>query len=285
MVSRSVWQTVFIIKTIEELEVALRRSLFEGALIIMSGLEQLEATAVQRNLGGRPVKLLGVYIAPNRPILDDMSECFRGSLPVLMAGDPNAKHNDWNSRVKSRKAELLREYVSTNSCIVYGPTTQTTAPFSSANQADVLDTVIVKEFVLPVTDFFDALSSDHLPVLVDNPCRASFNVPPHLPNLKRVDWANLQDHLATGLPGGTRVETMEDIDASLETLTKANQNALRVALPKRRPDEDRSRGTLLPSSGSINCKDRLTTSLRIGGMNSGLLHSSICHLGTPRRER
>ena len=34
---------------------------------------------------------------------------------------------------------------------------------------------------------------------------------------------------------------MEDIDASLETLTEAIQDALRVAAHKCRPDEDRSR--------------------------------------------
>ena len=33
---------------------------------------------------------------------------------------------------------------------------------------------------------------------------------------------------------------MVDIDAGLEILTKAIQDALRVAAPKRRPDEDRS---------------------------------------------
>ena len=222
--------------------ILVRRGIDHHAVPI-SGLQQLEATAVQLNLGGRPVKLVAVYIAPDRPILDDdLSECFRGNIPVLMAGDLNAKHKDWNSRVNSRRGELLREYVSTNSCIVHGPTTHTTAPFNSANLPDVLDIVVVKDFVLPVNlTVCHALSSDHLPVLVDTPCRASFQVPPDLPNLKRVDWAHFQDHLAAGLPGETRVETMEDIDASLETLTKAIQDALRVAAPKRRPDEDRSR--------------------------------------------
>ena len=87
--------------------------------------------------------------------------------------------------------------------------------------------MVVKDFVLPVNlTVCHALTSDHLPVLVDTPCRASFQVPPDLPNLKRVDWAHFLDHLAAGLPGEIRVETMEDIDASLETLTKAIQDAL-----------------------------------------------------------
>ena len=36
-----------------------------------------------------------------------------------------------------------------------------------------------------------ALSSVHLPVLVDTPCQAYFQVPPDLPKLKRVDVAKV----------------------------------------------------------------------------------------------
>ena len=52
------------------------------------------------------MKLVAVYIAPDRPILDDLSECFRGSIPVLVS-DNNANHKAWNSRVNSRRGELL----------------------------------------------------------------------------------------------------------------------------------------------------------------------------------
>ena len=121
----------------------------------ISGLEQLEATVIQLNLVGRQVKLVAIYIASDRPILDDdLSECFRESISVLMAEDLKAKHKDWG--------DLLREYVSTNSCIVYGPTTHSTAPFNSTNLPDVPDIVVVKDFVLPVPlTVCHALSSNH----------------------------------------------------------------------------------------------------------------------------
>ena len=133
---------------------------------------------------------------------------------VLMARDFNAEHKDCNSRVNSRRGELLREYVFTNFCIIYGPTTNTTGSFNSASLPTVHDIVVVKYFVLPVTvTVCHAHSSDHLPVLVDTLCCASFQVPPDLPNLKLADWAHFQDHLAAGLHWETQVETLEDIDA------------------------------------------------------------------------
>ena len=93
--------------------ILVRRGIDHHAVPIL-GLQQLEATAVQLNLSGRPIKLVAVYIAPDRPTLDDdLSECFRGNILVLMAGDLNAKHSGWDSRANSRSGELLREYVST----------------------------------------------------------------------------------------------------------------------------------------------------------------------------
>jgi hypothetical protein len=57
------------------------------------GLQYLEATAIHLVLATRPVKLVSAYRAPTRPMIDsDLTECLSGGIPVLMAGDLNAKH-------------------------------------------------------------------------------------------------------------------------------------------------------------------------------------------------
>jgi len=59
------------------------------------GLTQLEATAIQIRLAGRPVKVLAAYLSPSRPLIEaDLDARFGGVLPVLLAGDLNAKHVD-----------------------------------------------------------------------------------------------------------------------------------------------------------------------------------------------
>ena len=59
------------------------------------GLTLLEATAVQVTLAGRPVKILAGYLSPSRPLIGtDLTACFVGGLPGLLAGDLNAKHVD-----------------------------------------------------------------------------------------------------------------------------------------------------------------------------------------------
>jgi hypothetical protein len=99
----------------------------------------------------RPVKLVSAYLAPTGPMIEsDMTECLSGGIPVLMAGDLNAKHKDWNYRLTTARGSLLRDYANRNSCLIYGPDSPTTAPYTHNATPDVLDIVVVKDFVLPV---------------------------------------------------------------------------------------------------------------------------------------
>ena len=126
------------------------------------GLTQLEATAIQIMLAGRTVKVLTAYLSPSRPLIGaDLNTCFGGGLPVLMAGDLNAKHVDWNSRLSRRSGKLLRDYPDGNSCLIFWPDNPTTNPYNTSATPDVLDIVITRD--LPSSVYLtscSALSSD-----------------------------------------------------------------------------------------------------------------------------
>jgi hypothetical protein len=89
--------------------------LFRGGLVNhlvpVPGLTHLEPTAIQIMLAGRTVKVLAAYLSRSRPLIGpDLDACFGGGLPVLLAGDLNAKHVDWNSRLITRRGKLVRDY-------------------------------------------------------------------------------------------------------------------------------------------------------------------------------
>ena len=68
----------------------------------VTGLTHLEATAIQVIMAGKAVKILAAYFSPTRPLIGaDLTACFGGGLPVLLAGDLNAKHVDCNSRLNT----------------------------------------------------------------------------------------------------------------------------------------------------------------------------------------
>jgi hypothetical protein len=55
----------------------------------------LEATAIQVTITGKPVQNLAAYFCPSSSLIEaDLSTCFGVGMPVLMAGDLNAKHVD-----------------------------------------------------------------------------------------------------------------------------------------------------------------------------------------------
>jgi endonuclease/exonuclease/phosphatase (EEP) superfamily protein YafD len=140
-------------------------------------------------LANKPVKILAVYLSPSRPLIDsDLSAYFGSGIPVIMAGDLNAKHVEWNSRLSTRLGRLLRDYADRNSCLIYGPSTHTTLPYNPSGAPDVLDIVIAKDLVLPLhLTTCSALGSDHLPVLIDKQCRSPFLVPSDRPNVRKTD--------------------------------------------------------------------------------------------------
>ena len=80
-------------------------------------------------MAGRPVKMFADYLFPSRPLIGaDLNASFGGVLPVLLVGDLNAKHVDWNSRLNTRRGKPLRDNADENSCLIFGPDASTPNP-------------------------------------------------------------------------------------------------------------------------------------------------------------
>jgi len=156
-----------------------------------------------------------------------------------MAGDPNAKHVDWNSRLNTRRGKLLRDYVDGNSCLIFGPDSPTTSPYNPLVTPDVLDIVITKNISFPVyLTSCSALCSDHLPVLIGPSCRSSFHNPPDRPDFRRTDWASFQTQLEELIPFDSELPNEMAIDTCVENFSGAVLKALAASNPKRRLRDD-----------------------------------------------
>ena len=102
-------------------------------------------------LASKPVKILTIYLSPSLPVfVSDLSACHGYSLSFPMAGDLNAKHVDWNSRLITTRGRHLRNYADENSCLIYEPHTTTTVPYNPSATPDVLDIVNTKDLITPV---------------------------------------------------------------------------------------------------------------------------------------
>ena len=151
------------------------------------------------------MKILAVYLSPRPLISADLSASLCGGHPVLIAGDLNAKHVDWNSRLITTKGRLLRDYANENSCLIYGPDTHH-YPIQLSAAPDDLDIVLTRNLVTPVhLKACSALSSGHLSVLIDTRCRTSFLNLLERSALRRTDWAKFKFCLEDRLPSNLKL--------------------------------------------------------------------------------
>jgi hypothetical protein len=84
----------------------------------------------------------------------------------------------------------------------------------------------------------DALSSDHLQVLIDTACRSSLHHPPDRPNFRLTDWANYQTHLEDQIPFDPELHNGIAIDTCVKKFSGAVLQALAACNHKRLPRDD-----------------------------------------------
>ena len=95
----------------------------------------------------------------------------------------------------STRQAKLRDYADENSCLIFGPDIPTTNPYNLSATPDVFD--------LPSPAYLfscSALSSDHLPIIIDTMCRSPLLQPTDRPDFRPIDWANFQVYLEDKIP-------------------------------------------------------------------------------------
>jgi hypothetical protein len=211
-------------------------------------------------LDGRPVKDLAAYLSPSRPLIGaDLDACFGGGLPVILAGELNAKHVDWNVRLFTRRGKPLRIYADENSCLILGPDSPTTIPYNPSATREDLDIVITGHLPSSVhLTSCSALNSDHLPALIDTVRRSSFQHPPIRSDFRLTNWTKFQEQLEAEIPFNPELHNDMAIETCVENFSGDVLKALAACTPKRRPRDDPS--ALIPAG--IQDEIRLTTRLR-----------------------
>jgi hypothetical protein len=202
-------------------------------------LTQLEATGIQFVLAGSPAKFFAVYLSPSRSLISAVLDaCLDGELPVLMAGDHNAKQIDFNSRLTTTRRKLLRDNADGNSFLIFGPNSPTRNPYDHSATPYVIDFVITRGLPSSVALVScSALSTDLLPVLIDTGCFLAFHYTPDRPTVRYTDWAKFQTHLKSEIPLIPELHNGKDIDSFVENRSGAILGALTASTPKRRPHE------------------------------------------------
>jgi len=117
---------------------------------------------------------------------------------------------------------------------------------------------MVKDLLFPVyLTSCSALSSDHLPVLIDTMCHSSFQHPPDCPDFRRTDWATYQTHLEDQIPFDPELHNGMAIDTCVENFSGAILKALQASIPKCRLLDDPGPTITAGIQDEIRLKNRL----------------------------
>jgi hypothetical protein len=176
-----------------------------------------------------------------------------------------------------------------NSGLIYWLNTHTTVPYNPCAIRDELDIVITKYLIIPMyPTTCSALTSDHLPTLIDTRGRSSFFNPLDRPDLRRTDLSKNRTCLESGLPSNADFPNDVAIYSCVNELSSAISKALAQSNPNCFPHDDpRPHIGLYPGCNSPNsgrwqiCRDpdliykanriqgRCPTSSTSGGRSSG----------------
>jgi hypothetical protein len=89
-----------------------------------------------------------------------------------------------------------------------------------------------------LTMWQSALSSDHLPVLIDTRCQLSFLNDPDCPDFRKTNWVKFQACLEDRLSPPPNLRNGLEIDTCVHEVYSANTEALAVSAASRRHRDD-----------------------------------------------
>lgn len=247
--------------------------------------DHIQATSIA--LAGTHMVISSIYCPPRHSIKKEQFIDFFSTLgnKFLVAGDYNAKHTFWGSRLITPKGRQLLNAVMSAKLDVVSSGQPTYWPSDLNKTPDLIDFAIIKNIkrdqikVIPSLD----LSSDHSPtILIVDIMHESALDNSHT---KCTNWMKYKKYVSTHLSNGVSLRTPEQIDSAIDLFTEVVNNAVDVSsctYPKRkdnfsnypmniqalitekrnvRREWQRHRSPALKSSLK-NCQRRLKTALK-----------------------
>lgn len=177
-------------------------------------LTTLEATSIVVNFEQGPVKIVSAYQTCTKSlVVADFVRVLDSNIPVIVAGDLNAKHPSWNSTKVNKRGRELFAYVEASNVLALGPKDHTHFP-TNGDQSDVLDIALTKDIVHDAEVWTLAeMSSDHNPVILSlNGDEATRDLLSH----SVTSWTDFALKVGSSIPDLPELSSCEQLEASAD---------------------------------------------------------------------
>lgn len=183
------------------------------------------------------ILIISLYV-PKKLIKSDLDIIFNLNSKIIAAGDYNAKHKSWNCFRNNANGTTLFNYVERKTLTIEAPNDFTLFPFNSKAKPSIVDLTLLKNITNHnTTQVLNELDSDHKPVLFSlknersprNENKRSFL------NYKLANWKIFKSEINDTLNINSKIDSITDIDDSVEQLTNILNNSIIKAIPKAKP--------------------------------------------------
>ncbi|UYV73528.1 hypothetical protein LAZ67_10003973 [Cordylochernes scorpioides] len=159
---------------------------------------------------------------PDLPLLEeDLNLLLENNQSVIAAGDWNSKHPLWGSRTSNNSGTVLHNFSEKENLDIVAPSSPT--HYSPLGNPDFLDIAILRN--IPWTSrikTLDALSSDHLPVILELTCpKDEFTTRA----CRLTNWVHFQQDLISSTPPRVPLKTEANIDSAVTILNDKIYNS------------------------------------------------------------
>lgn len=191
----------------------------------------IEVTTVRGNF-----KFLAVYCPKQARDSDGTVTVFKRDLRLLasmnghfiIAGDLNAKHQNWGNTRANKNGQILWEVSQSGAFTVSYPYQPT---FSNGRSVSTLDLFVTNMYdQIDVPETITALSSDHLPVvqLVNDEAAIVWR---QRRNYREADWIRFENWVEQHIDDEARLESTDDIDIALVSIHSVMKEAEMRSVP------------------------------------------------------
>lgn len=202
-------------------------------------LERLELICIKININNAPVVLGAAYNPPKNININDIKKIIKIDCPLIMAGDFNARHRAWNSRINNTNGKQLYNHCLRSTFVIQGPTIPTYTHASQKFLPDILDISIVKNIPYLIDyQVHEKLDSDHLPVemiLYSN----IEKVVCAKHNYNKADWPKFQEQIDNKIDSTTEIKDTLSLDIAVFNLTNNIQAAIKASVPLHKPKPEK----------------------------------------------
>jgi len=217
----------------------------------------LQATNIYLDEYIKGLVISSIYCPPRFTITETLFQNYFDSLgpKFFAAGDLNAKHTYWGSRLVTPKGRSLYNVITKADFDIVSSGTPTYWPSDRNKVPDIIDFGITKSLKMQHIKVESSLelSSDHTPTIVTiQSSPITQNPPPEKLTAHNTNWLSFKKYISSHISQNISLKTESDINKAIQEFTHIIQEAAKAATPKTEPKK--------PSS--FNTPDEISALLR-----------------------